>query len=161
MEEDKEQLNAVRTAYLEDPSTSLEAVASQHGVAIELIQKLAEDQDWYAMKKEFFSRKYEERNMAYREAAAERRLPMVNRQLELLETLQKRLLGAMDDYDAMSDTRELRRVAETITGITASLNSLLGVQEALKGQAGVGSTTNLFFLPGAQPRAMKNVTPTA
>lgn len=161
METEQEQLNAVRTTYLEDPSTSLEAVANRFNLPVALVTKTAEDQDWYSMKKQFFSRKFEEKNMAYREAAAEKRLPMVERQLELLETLQMRLLAAMDDYDAMSDTRELRRVAETITGITASLNSLLGVQEALKGQSGGGNTTNLFFLPGAQPRAMKNVTPTA
>ena len=65
--------------------------------------------------------------MIFRDMAAGRRLPLVEKQLNILGELQDWVLMLMMAQDDM-DSGDLRRISETVTSMTGSLNALLGVQ---------------------------------
>lgn len=147
-------MSKLRARFLDDPGVSLLHLAEEVGIPIEQVEDAANEGNWMQQKREHLAAKYESRNAEYREMASQRRLPLVERQLEVVEKLQTRILMSLDECED-NDSRELRRMSETINSVTATLHNLLGIKEALTTEKKSDGGTNLFFIPTAAP--VKNV----
>lgn len=144
-------LAQVRQLFVTDPAISLDEAGRRHGLDLVLVSNTCHTEKWLDIKREHLAQVYRDRAMLFRDAASERRLPMVTRQLDLLERLQTKILEALDDPNGLNTT-ELRRMGEIITGMTASLSALLGVRDALsEGKQTQQSVNNFFYFPDARP----------
>ena len=142
-----------RELYITELTVNLADALKSQGLPAQ-VAALAEDEDWKGQKERYFQDRYHAKNALYREVASEKRLPMVNTQLQIIEALQTQILGFLRENDGMG-SQELRRMSETLASVTGSINALLGIKEALQdGQKNAtihGSGDQYFFFPGAQP----------
>lgn len=141
--------------YMTELNTSLPEVLRRYNLPSN-VERVADDEDWLGQKRKLFAERYQARNALFREEISQRRLPMVNTQLEIVEKLQERVLLLLDSYGhKVADSVELRRLSETLSSITASMNALLGIKEAMNDatskRQGDGGGDNFFFFPNAMP----------
>jgi len=147
-----ERITEIRSAFLEDPSTSLTKLAQDYEISLTQLELVAKEEDWTSQKRSYYAQKYESQNIMFREAAVEKRLPLVMKQLEIVEKLQNIILLALEEGGLDAGSHELRRISETVTSITGTLNSLLGIKDALEVEKkDRGRNHTIFLMSGAQP----------
>lgn len=149
------QIAAARQEFICDPAADLGSVARSHGLPPDTLAVAADKDDWNQQRITYFRNKSEQYNLQCREHASQRRLPMITTQIDLIERMQKQVLKLLESYDSGLDvmlTSEMRRITETLSGLTSNLSTLLGLGEVFDGKSkDTGPTNNHFYFPNARP----------
>lgn len=148
-----EAIEELREAFVTHPSQDPGEIAARFGIAERVLVALVQEQKWDTERDDYATVLDQTERLRYRERIRAERLPVVERQLVLVETLHKLIeKSARKLSDPTPD--QVKRLADALEKTSNVAGRILNIRENLfepkpNGPAATGGN-NVFIMPGAK-----------
>lgn len=149
----EEILDEVRTNFMNDLTVGVGEVARDLGVSPELAGRAIRELRWDEDRKDLFKIGADAEVMRYREMIKDRRLPIVEVQINTLEALNAAIARIAGNPRLVDTPRAAKDLADALDKAAGISEKLLNIHANLFGEGpnALGISNTLFLVPGALP----------